>query len=260
MHYVKCLDISQVPEPTLQDVPRIIWVTTGELYVDLPIAGEPLRIKISDVVARKALPENDKLRTAAIYFNDNKYKYYAEGVWHTIATVSEITDESRNLTVADLFNAVFDDTTGLAKLNSNVDDLILLLSGEAGLVSRVTAAEKRVEELYQAVVTNSTAITDMDASIAALRELVGEVSTLIDGLSVSVTDHTARLSSVETTVTTLQETTITGIVNRLSAIESTVSGSNDRLTALEQADASLTTRVEAIEQSLDGLLITLENI
>lgn len=258
MHYVKCLDISQVPEPTSEDVPRIIWVTSGELYADLLIAGEPLRIKISDIVTRKALPDNP--RESAIYRHDDQYKYHTSSGWHTIATISDITDKVRNLTIEDLFNAVFDDTTGVEKLNSNVNELILLLAGESGLVSRITAVEQRAEDLYQAIVVNGTDISEINESISSISELTSTLSSLIDDLSVSVTDHTTRLGTVETAVTTLQETTISGIVTKLSAVESAISEHADRLTALETFDTGLEERVTIIEQSLDGLLIRLENI
>ena len=180
MRYVKCLDISSVPEPTAQDVPRIIWVTTGELYADLQIAGEPLRIKISDILTRQALPDNP--RTTAIYRHNDQYKYFAQDEWHTIATADDLKDPNRNLSVADLFNAVFDSTTGIAKLNENVEDLVELLSGDGGVVARLTAAETELTNLGDVTNTISTTVTTHSEDINEIDDRVSVIEQSLDGL------------------------------------------------------------------------------
>ena len=90
MLFAKCLDISQVPPPQSEaDVPKVIWVASGELYVDLLISGKLERIKISDIRTRRALPDNPA--TGVLYIHNNRYKYHVVGDgWKTIATVDEL--------------------------------------------------------------------------------------------------------------------------------------------------------------------------
>jgi hypothetical protein len=90
MRFIKCLDISQVPVPTNQEVPQLVWVSTGDLYLDALISGEVKRIKISDIKPVTTLPA--KPSETAIYRVLDTLRYYTPDGWRVVATTADLVD------------------------------------------------------------------------------------------------------------------------------------------------------------------------
>lgn len=183
MHYIKCNDITQVPEPTSDDVPRLIWVTTGELYADLEISGEPLRIKISDILVRNALPENP--RFSAIYRSGNSFHYHTPDGWQTFATRNDLTDKNSDKTIQELFTEVFNDSTGVAALNQNVSDLLAILTAEDTGLAAVNRKITIIDENVTALESRVTAVESNDVTIDNRVKLIEDS---LDGLLIRLGD------------------------------------------------------------------------
>lgn len=193
MHYIKCHNIDQVPRPTSNDVPRLIWVSSGELYADLEVSGKPLRIKISDIEVRRALP--DTPRESAIYRNNDRFKYYTSEGWQTIATASDLTDTTYKKTLPELFAAVFNDSTGVDKLNTgiarlddNVAELVSLLTeyhrSLGILTDKVTTLEEGVSLLDDRLTKVEGRVTNLESGEITTNARVGQIEQSLVGLTV----------------------------------------------------------------------------
>ena len=234
----------------MEDVPRIIWVTTGELYADLQIAGEPLRIKISDIVAGHDLPDNP--RTTAIYRHNDQYKYYAQGEWHTIATEGSV--DSINLAVTELSSAVFDESTGINKLNENVDDLVELLSGDVGVISRLTSVEASVVDLDTALEASDAKIADIEKSLTyddtiGIADLFSQVYNNESELNTTLNSHSSAISDIQS-VNATQTADITNLQDRVRSLEES-GGSNDPDYTPPTDLTDVTNRLDALDSSVE---------
>lgn len=239
MNHIKCLNISQVSQPTETDVPRLIWVASGELYADIAIAGKPERLKISDIITADTLPDNPRI--SSLYFSNGRFQYYDSVSWFAVATLADLTyeTEEKTVTIADLFTYVFDADNGMASLSSAVSDLTDIILGTddvEGLTAVAADTQSRVAVLEQKQLSDDQAIE--------------ELTTKADTASKDIQTNASAISSLAETVTA-QST-------KLSEAQSAISDATLYITEIQKVDATQDERLTNIEASLGGVLQRLE--
>ena len=227
MRFIKCLNISQVSEPTIQDTPQLIWVASGELYADLVISGLATRVRISDIITCQTLPSTP--RESAIYVHGGQLKSFKSGAWITYATTQELSDVASKLGNIELAIDGFDknNTVKDALANkANLQDIPKNL-GELTNDKNFITKDSDISGTANAAIKWSTPrIITISGDASGSVELDGSKDV---NLEISIPEG---LSLGETSTTAFPGNRGVSVEGRVSLIESSLDGLLERLELL----------------------------